>query len=281
MAYGFKLTGITIPDGTTAINVVISDGTTPTEYALTGSVADGFSGTGISATCTADDDVYDVDITVTALTSEDVGDEYTINLSLPEEPTQAFKEAVEEVVSDRLLPTPISEKLLVADNNQWKLSYPNINVHVAPNDTIPEYINNETWGFTVLRYNDRTVLLLNEIRQDLDSPNLSNEWRTMTMAMVASLTADTNWHVSYSTISDSSEHYNEFYGIYDSIKNSPLYSYQEHLIQKINLNNHDFYSVYAISELQGIGLTEIYTGMRYDNPDIQLVVMARKIQSSL
>lgn len=46
--YGFKLTGITIPDGTTSINAVISDGTTPTEYALTGSVADGFSGTGAS-----------------------------------------------------------------------------------------------------------------------------------------------------------------------------------------------------------------------------------------
>ena len=46
--YGFKFTGATIPDGTTSINAVISDGTTPTEYTLTGSVADGFSGTGAS-----------------------------------------------------------------------------------------------------------------------------------------------------------------------------------------------------------------------------------------
>ena len=94
MAYGFKLTGVTIPENTTAINAVISDGTTPTEYALTGSIADGFSGTGASAVCTADGDVYDVDITVDAYTSEDVGDEYTINLSLPEKPTQSFSDAV-------------------------------------------------------------------------------------------------------------------------------------------------------------------------------------------
>ena len=78
--YGFKLSGIQIPENTTELNFVMSDGTSPTEYNLSGNITDGFSGTGISATCTADDDVYDVDITVTALTSEDEGDEYTINL---------------------------------------------------------------------------------------------------------------------------------------------------------------------------------------------------------
>ena len=52
MAYGFKLTGVTIPENTTAINAVISDGTTPSEYTLTGDITNGFSGTDISATCT-------------------------------------------------------------------------------------------------------------------------------------------------------------------------------------------------------------------------------------
>lgn len=50
LGYGFKLTGVTIPDDTTSLNAVISDGTTTNEYALTGSIADDFSGTGASAT---------------------------------------------------------------------------------------------------------------------------------------------------------------------------------------------------------------------------------------
>lgn len=206
MSYGFKLTGVTIPDGTTSINAVISDGTTPTEYALTGSVADGFSGTGASlsipvikldddaAVITADsvyninaevsawlenltdaelvgNDIYvngnrlpfdevegaylyiedgiaygvvppreegqpatftvlnvsteehvpgtyhlviyagpaTFNLTINALTADDVGDEYTINLSLPEAPTQAFKEAIEMAMTPLILQNPPQE----------------------------------------------------------------------------------------------------------------------------------------------------------------------------
>ncbi len=71
MAYGFKLKGITIPDVTTAINAVISDGTTSTEYTMRGSTADGFSGEGASASYFGEYagdpvDIYNNTITITA-----------------------------------------------------------------------------------------------------------------------------------------------------------------------------------------------------------------------
>lgn len=81
--YGFKLTGVTIPDGTTAINVVVSDGTTPAEYALTGSVADGFNGTGASATAPGElkldetEVITDEPVAIDATVSQWLSDQYS------------------------------------------------------------------------------------------------------------------------------------------------------------------------------------------------------------
>lgn len=122
MAYGFYLTGVQMPLNIPYVMLTLSDGTNTNTYKLNYDDTeeplyiahlenDGY----IIYGSEGDEDSR---IISTLFTSDDVGDEYTINLSTPEAPTQAFKEAVEMVTEAIQITLPDEFKGIIMNGLQ-------------------------------------------------------------------------------------------------------------------------------------------------------------------
>lgn len=128
MSYGFRLSGISTEitgDNTPLINLTLSNGTTTNSYSLQYDTDEDWWHYN-------DQDIieigfyYDTDdyvLQVSTLTSEDVGDEYMINISLPEAPTQSFSDAVHQVLEESY---PISKVDNVYFDDTVSISYGNL-----------------------------------------------------------------------------------------------------------------------------------------------------------
>lgn len=162
MSYGFNLTGVKLPLNVPYVMLTLSDGTNTITYKLDYDDTeeplyiahlenDGYIVYGSEG----DDDSL---IISTLFTSEDVGDEYTINLSLPEEPTQSFSDAVHMVLGEEVLwegdvsttPAPISlssafglTTICYIDGTpiQWQYVLDSSPAYIAPtNDQQTDYV---------------------------------------------------------------------------------------------------------------------------------------------
>lgn len=124
LGYGFKFSDIVVPENTPTILLKMTHNDDTVEYPLDydeGGWAH-YGGSGDIYFYSPNSDT-NYTLQIQNFTEADVGDEYTINLSLPEEPTQSFSDAVHQVLEESY---PISKVENVYFDDTVSISYGNL-----------------------------------------------------------------------------------------------------------------------------------------------------------